>query len=464
VELTARDLARVAGGEVVAGDPDARVSSYAIDSRVLVPGDCFIALCGARDGHDFVMDAFAKGAVVALVSEVLDVASADATLVRVAEPLAALGALARHARTRMVDTTVVAITGSAGKTATKDLAAAAMATSRRVHANPLSFNNESGLPLTVLSAPADTEVLITEMGARFAGNITALVEIARPQIGVITHVGMAHAEHLGGREGIARVKGELVEALPASGLAVLNAACDASPELAARTEARVLRVGRAPDADIVVRDVLLDDEMRARFVLETPWGRAPVALALRGEHQVENAAMAAAVALELGAPLEAVVSGLGVAQTAALRMELVRTAAGVVVINDTYNSSPTSAAAAVRTLARLPVAGRRLAVLGPMLELGNHAGEEHAALGALVAAMGIDVLVAVGVGVEQLAEGARGSGAQGSGVVVVTVPDAAAATDYVTREVRFGDAVLVKASRAVGLEAVADALVRGEPA
>ncbi|MCJ7437048.1 MAG: UDP-N-acetylmuramoyl-tripeptide--D-alanyl-D-alanine ligase [Acidimicrobiia bacterium] len=474
MELTAREIARIAGGEMLAGDPDARVSSYAIDSRVLEPGDCFVALRGVRDGHDFLTDAFAKGAIVALVSEAVDAPVAGATLVRVAEPLAALGALAGHARTLMADTTVVAITGSAGKTATKDLTAAAVATSRRVHASPLSFNNESGLPLTVLSAPDNTEVLIAEMGARFAGNIAALVEIARPQVGVITHVGMAHAEHLGGREGIAREKGELVEALPASGLAVLNAACDASADLATRTAARVLRVGRAPDADIVVRDVVLDDELRARFVLETPWGRAPVALALLGEHQVENAAMAAAVALELGASLEAVVSGLEVTQTASLRMEMVRTATGVVVINDAYNSSPTSAAAAIRSFAHLRVTGRRLAVLGPMLELGSHAAEEHEALGALAAATGIDVLVAVGEGAEHIVEGARGAGARGSaaggaprrgsGVSVVTMPDAAAATGYLIDEVRFGDAVLVKASRAVGLEAVADALVRGASA
>ena len=464
MELTARDLACVVGGKVLAGDPDVRVSSYAIDSRVLVPGDCFVALRGARDGHDFVTDALAKGAIVALVSEAVDVSSAGATLVRVSDPLAALGALASHARKLMADTTVVAISGSAGKTATKDLAAAALAASRRVYASPLSFNNESGLPLTVLSAPDDTEVLIAEMGARFAGNITALVEIARPQVGVITHVGMAHAEHLGGRAGIARVKGELVEALPANGLAVLNAACDASPGLAARTAARVLSVGCAPDADVTFRDVVLDDDLRAHFVLETPWGRAPVALALRGEHQVENAAMAAAVALELGAPLEAVVSGLGVAQTAALRMELVRTAAGIVVINDAYNSSPTSAAAAIRSLAHLPIAGRRMAVLGPMLELGSDAADEHAQLGALVAATGIDVLVAVGAGAEELAEGARGFSAASSGISVVTVPDAAAAVGYLVGEVRLGDAVLVKASRAIGLEAVADALVRWVPA
>ncbi|MCJ7671889.1 MAG: UDP-N-acetylmuramoyl-tripeptide--D-alanyl-D-alanine ligase [Acidimicrobiia bacterium] len=461
MELTVGALAGIVGGEVFVGDPDGRVSSYAIDTRLLVPGACFVALRGERDGHDFVADAFDRGAAMALVSRAPDAPHTDATLVRVVDPLAALGALAAHARTLMTDATVVGITGSAGKTATKDLTASALSASRRVHASPLSFNNESGLPLTILSAPDDTEALIVEMGARFAGNITALVEIARPQIGVITHIGMAHAEHLGGREGIARVKGELVEALPASGLAVLNVACDASPGLAARTAARVVRVGRAPDADVVVRDVRLDDEMRARFVLETPWGRAPVALALRGEHQVDNAAMAAVVALELGAPMESVVAGLEVAVTASLRMDLVRTPSGIVVINDAYNSSPTSAAAAIRSLGHLSVPGRRIAVLGPMLELGRHAAEEHTSLGVLAAASGIDALVVVGDDVGHIAEGARGSTSHGTEISVVNVPDAAAAADYLMGEVRPGDAVLVKASRAVGLEAVADALVRG---
>lgn len=459
MELTALDIARLTHGELLAGDPATAVSSYSIDSRTLVAGDCFVALRDVRDGHAFVADAFARGARLALVSEPVDAPEGGA-VVKVADPLVALAALARRVRAHLAETTVVAITGSAGKTATKDLAASALAASRRVHASPLSFNNESGLPLTVLSAPDDTEVLVVEMGARFPGNIRSLVEIAEPQIGVITHVGMAHAEHLGGRTGIAQVKGELVEALPTTGVAILNATCDESAGLAARTSARVVRVGRTSDADVVITGVVLDQELRAHFQLETPWGRAPISLALRGEHQVENAAMAAAVALELGVPLEAVVAGLEVAQTASRRMELVHAPGGVTVINDAYNSSPTSAAAAVRSLAHLPVTGRRVAVLGPMLELGGHAHDEHAALGALAAASGIDVVVAVGAEAESLAEGARAA-ASATAVSVVTVADAEAATGFLVGEVHAGDAVLVKASRAVGLESVADALIRG---
>jgi UDP-N-acetylmuramoyl-tripeptide--D-alanyl-D-alanine ligase len=456
VELNAAAIARITGGVLVSGDPEASASSFSIDSRVLEPGACFFALVAERDGHDFVVDAFARGATVAVVADTGDSAPPGTAIVRVGDPLGALAHLAHAARDSMVDTKVVGITGSAGKTATKDLTAAALATSHRVHASPLSFNNEAGLPLTLLSAPDETNVIVAEMGARFPGNIAELVAVARPEIGVITHVGMAHAEHLGGREGVAKVKGELVEALPSHGLAVLNAACDATPGLAARTVARVLLVGREGDADaeVVVRDVEVDDDLCPTFVLETPWGRSPVTLGLRGVHQVENAAMAAAVALALGAPLATVVAGLAHAETAALRMDLVRTARGIVVINDAYNSSPTSAAAAVRSLAQLPADGRRVAVLGPMLELGAHSAEAHAALGALAAGAGIDIVVAVGEGASGIAAGARGSS-----VEVVEVPDTESATGYVLDAARTGDVVLVKASRAVGLERVADALI-----
>jgi UDP-N-acetylmuramoyl-tripeptide--D-alanyl-D-alanine ligase len=255
------------------------------------------------------------------------------------------------------------------------------------------------------------------------------------------------------------VKGELVEALPADGIAVLNADCDATPGLIQRTDARVLLVGREAGVDVRIDAVSLDDELRPHFTLETPWGTTAFALTMRGEHQVENAAMAATTALALGAPLGSVVEGLRNARTAALRMEIVHTPGGVTLINDSYNSSPTSAAAAVRSLARLPVHGRRIAVLGEMLELGAHADAEHAALGALAASAGIDLLIAVGASAASLVEGARGT--RGAQIAVRAVPDAAGATEALSEELHAGDGVLVKASRAVGLERVADEVVRG---
>ncbi len=451
MRLTADELA-VASRGVVHGPGDVEASSYAIDSRILEPGGCFFALEGERDGLDFVEDAFARGAAVAVVDHRGPSAVSARPLVEVDHPMTALADCARTARRRLVDATVVGITGSAGKTATKDLTAAALAATCRVHASPASFNNEAGLPLTLLGANEDTDVLVTEMGARFEGNITQLTDLARPRIGVITHVGMAHAEHLGGREGIARVKGELVDALPADGLAVLNADCDSFAGLAARSSAPVVSVGTKPTADVVISDVSLDDELRPRCRLATPWGAGSITVGLRGEHQVENAAMAATVALSLGAPFDAVAAGISGATTAGLRMELVRTTTGIVVINDAYNSSPTSAAAAVRSLARLSVSGRRVAVLGEMLELGDAGVAEHRAIGALTAEWGIDIVIAVRV--PALAEGVAGAGPE-----LRHVDDVDDATLLLRELLRPGDAVLVKASRAVGLERVADDLL-----
>jgi UDP-N-acetylmuramoyl-tripeptide--D-alanyl-D-alanine ligase len=457
VELTARELAAATGGAIVAGRADTTFASVTIDSRRLVPGALFVALRDARDGHDFVEDAFRRGATVALIERDVEPPTSSATLVKVVDGMAALSALARLARARVRAAKVVAITGSAGKTATKDLTAAALARTHRVHASPASFNNEAGLPITLLGAPDDVEVVIAEMGARFGGNIADLAMLAEPDVGVITHIGLAHAGHLGGRTGIAQVKGELLEALPSTGIAVLNDECDQSPDLAKRTRARVVRVGRRASSDVRASSITLDDELRARFVLETPWGTAAVALEVRGEHQVDNASQAAAVALELGVTLDEVVTGLATVRTSGQRMEVLHTPRGVVVINDAYNSSPTSAAAAVRSLARLDVTGRRVAVLGEMLELGEQSAAEHIAIGALAAAEGIDVLIAVGNQADHLATGARGGR-----VSVLTVADPESASELVAHEVRAGDAVLVKASRAVGLERVADDLARGE--
>lgn len=463
MELTARDVATSCGGRILSGREDAVITSFSIDSRTLAPGACFVALEAERDGHAFVGDAVHRGATAALVGRPVDLdLASDAvapTIIQVDQPLDALTAIARSARDRMVDVTVVGVTGSAGKTATKDLAAAAIAPASTVHASPASFNNEAGLPLTLLGAPDDVEVIVAEMGARFAGNIHDLATIARPRIGIVTHVGWAHAEHLRGRSGIAAVKGELLEALPPDGLAVLNAACDATPELAQRTTARVITVGRTPDADVAISEVRVDEDLRPGFTLSTPWGHLSVILELRGEHQVENAAMAAAVALHLGVPAEMVASGLATARGAVQRMQLTRTPGGVVVVNDAYNSSPTSAVAAIRSLARLPVEGRRIAVLGEMLELGVHADDGYTEVGAALAADGIDVLVAVGAALDPLV-GAAGHGA----LVVHRVADADEAVELVLRDLGPGDAVLVKASRAVGLERVAEALVEREPA
>jgi UDP-N-acetylmuramoyl-tripeptide--D-alanyl-D-alanine ligase len=457
MDVTLAEIAAVTGGTLKGGPADGLATSFAFDSRALEPGACFVALRGERDGHDFVGAAFEHGAVAALVARMPDDPPGGALIV-VPDPLAALADLGRWARTRLAGATVVGITGSAGKTATKDLTAAALSPSLAVHASIGSFNNEFGLPLTLLAAPMATEVVVAEMGARFAGNLTDLCAIARPDVGIVTHVGLAHAEHLGGRAGIARVKGELLEALPAAGVAVVNADDDATPELVSRTRARVLRVGaHAVDADVRTHDVHLDAELRPRFVLESPWGTTAVQLAVRGAHQVQNAAMAAAAALSLRVPIADVAKGLAEATTANWRMQLHRSPEGVTVLNDAYNASPTSVAAALESFAHLAPAGRRIFVFGEMLELGDQAVVEHRRVGELAADTGVDVLVMVGAGARPAAHAARERG-----LTVVDAPDASAALDAVRGLARPGDAVLVKASRAIGLEVVADALVAGE--
>jgi len=455
MDLSAARIAALTGG-AVSGAPDARAISYANDSRALRPGACFVALVAERDGHEFVADAFARGATVALVGRDVG-APRDGALVVVDDPLAALARLAAAVRAEQPDLTVVGITGSAGKTATKDLTAAALAGARAVSASPGSFNNEAGLPLTLLGAPVGTEVVVAEMGARFPGNIADLCAIARPRVGVVTHIGLSHAEHLGGREGIARTKGELVEALPDTGYAVLNADDDTTPGLAARTSAGVVTVGEAPTADVVVRSLRLDAGLRPTFTLESPWGAATVTLGLRGAHQACNAAMGVTVALLLGVPIDVAVADLGTTTTADWRMELLEAPGGIVVLNDAYNASPSSMQASLRAFGALPVTGRRIAVLGDMLELGECGEAEHARVGELAAAVGVDLLVTVGT----LSRGAVVAAGE-AGIEALAATDRDDARAILAATLRPGDAVLVKASRAVGLEVIAGALARGE--
>jgi UDP-N-acetylmuramoyl-tripeptide--D-alanyl-D-alanine ligase len=468
VRLTLADIAEITGGQLLGGDPDTAVSSYSIDTRTLVPGALFVALRAERDGHDFVGGALDRGAAGALVSRPVE----GIGLVLVDDTARALTALGRAARDRLGDAPVVGITGSTGKTSTKDLTAAALAPAGPVGASPVSFNNEIGVPLTLLSAPPGAVAVVAEMGARGIGHIATLCAVARPTIGVITNIGMAHAEFFGSREEVALGKGELLEALPASGHAVLCADDDMTPGLRARTGATVLTAGASAAADVRVTGVRLDDDLRPAFHLDTPWGSTDVPpLPVRGGHQAGNAAYAIAVAGVVGVPLPDAVAGLAGAVGSPLRMDLRRTPAGLLVLNDSYNANPTSMAAAVEALGTLGgAAGRRFAVLGPMAELGPHATAEHHRLGKLVAAAGVDGLVVVAGGpspagreaspeLAALADGARESGVD---VTVVDGPDAAAAA--LTPRLRAGDAVLVKASRVAGLERVAAALLDWTPA
>jgi UDP-N-acetylmuramoyl-tripeptide--D-alanyl-D-alanine ligase len=453
--LTAAEIARRANGEVTAGDSAALATSWAFDTRVLEEGACFVALQGERDGHDFVHEAFKAGASVALVSHDLPGLDRDSTgsgtaLVRVGDTLEGLQATARSVRVERAGLHVVGVAGSTGKTSTKDLLAAALA-SRGVHANLESYNNEFGVPVTLLNTPDSAQVAVVEMGERFPGDVALLCEIARPDVGVVTNVGLAHAEHLGGAEGAAAAMAELVDALPVGGLAVLSADDPFTPDLAARTAADVVTVGHDARADYRVDDVELDDQLRPSFRIAGRHMTVP----LHGGHQVVNAAMAVAVAHRVfGVDLDEIASLLAGARRGRWRMELTESVDGVVVLNDTYNANPASMEAAMLALAHLPVRGRRIAVLGDMRELGDHAAGAHAHAGRRAAELGLDVVVGVGRGGAIIAAAAAG------GLAVRTVDTAAEAIAVVAPIVEPGDAVLVKASRALGLETVAHALLK----
>lgn len=448
------EVGEATGGEVIAGDPETALAGVGTDSRRLMPGGLWVAVRAARDGHDFVADALASGAAGVLVevghpvTEALRSGEPAAlAVVAVGDTSRALLDLGRSARRRL-DCPVIGITGSVGKTSTKDLLAAVLCETWRTAASEQSFNNELGVPLTLCNAPDDTEVAVIEMGARGFGHIALLCDVARPTVGVVTAVAAVHTELLGSLDGVFRAKSELPEALPPGGTAVLNADDHRVAAMADRTPATVLRYSASgsPGADVTASAVEITDGLRPRFVLESAWGRAEVHLMARGAHQVGNALAAASAALVCATPLEAVVTGLERGSPSRWRMELSRTPAGATILNDSYNSNPASLAAALRALASIP-ARRRVAVLAAMAELGPEGPAEHAAAAHLAAELGIEV-VAVGTdayGVEPVAGGSDDPGA----VVAALGP----LTD--------GDAVLVKGSRVAGMERVAAALAAG---
>ena len=451
MRLTLAAVAEATGGRVVGGPPETAVDGASMDSRTLDPGSLFVAVRADRDGHDFVGDAFERGAAAALVARDVEAAG---PLVVVDDTERALTALGSAARERLGGIPVVGITGSAGKTSTKDLCRGALAASRPVHASPASFNNEIGVPLTLLATPPDVAAVVVEMGARGVGHIAALAGVVRPTVGVVTTVGAAHIELFGSVDEVAKAKGELLEALPDDGVGVVGDGHPWVDALVARSRADVFVVGSHPGADVVVDNLRVDSELRARFDLRSPWGSAEIALAVRGAHQAANAAMAATVALALGDPLDAVVAGLAQAEGSPWRMELERTRSGVIVVNDAYNANPMSTAAALEALAALDVAGRRWAVLGEMAELGDDAAAEHERVGQRAADLGVDVVVTVGAAAAPAAEAAAAAGVE---TQQVSGPDGA--LTLLAAAIEPGDAVLLKGSRVAGLERVAEALL-----
>jgi UDP-N-acetylmuramoyl-tripeptide--D-alanyl-D-alanine ligase len=452
------DVASAVGGEVRPAEAASlTVRAVIIDSRQADSGDLFVALSGERsDGYAFFADAMARGATAAMVGSDRLSAEPAGPVVAVRSPAAALLDLARDERSGLA-ATVIGITGSTGKTCTKDLTAAVLAGRFRVVASEASFNNEVGLPLTILTADESTEAIVCEMGSRGPGHIRLLCDVARPHVGVVTNVGVAHMELFGSREVLRDAKAELPESLPEDGTAVLNADDRVVRSYAERTRARTLFFGSAPDAD--VRAVSLSIEPHsgvAAFDLVTPSGRAPVALVVPGEHMVANALAAAAVGHALGVSTEEIARSLSTARVTAGRMDVFETADGVRIVDDSYNANPTSMAAALRSARWMAGQGRCIAVLGTMAELGSISEEEHERVGELLARLGIDILVAVGPEARLIALGAEREGVEPERIFVCN--DVQQAVDVVRQIAGPADLVLVKASRAARLERVADAL------
>ncbi|MFC4536477.1 UDP-N-acetylmuramoyl-tripeptide--D-alanyl-D-alanine ligase [Sphaerisporangium dianthi] len=450
-------LARIA--EVTSGalagmaDPRAVVRGpVLIDSRAAEPGSLFVAIRGARsDGHDFAAQACQAGAVAVLASRPV-----DAPCVVVGDVVTALADLAAATVAELPRATVVGVTGSAGKTTTKDLLARLAARMGPTIAPAGNYNNEIGHPLTVLRADEGTRFLVLELSAREEGHIAHLARIAPPQVGVVLNVGTAHLGVFGGREQIAKAKGELVEALPADGVAVLNADDPFVRAMADRTKARVSWFGRSPEAGVRAEDETLDERGRAAFTLRTPSGTAQVRLRLYGAHAVENALAAAAAAYELGMPVATIAEELSAAEPRSRwRMEVTDRPDGVTVINDAYNANPDSMRAAFETLGVLAKGRRKYAVIASLRELGDESDELNEEVGRVAARAGLAGLWVVGEAPWPVLAGAKGAPA-------VHAPDAATAAAELAARLAPGDVVLIKGPRAEGLERVAEALLGGD--
>ncbi|MFV8163822.1 UDP-N-acetylmuramoyl-tripeptide--D-alanyl-D-alanine ligase [Mycobacterium sp. 134] len=500
IEMTIARIADIVGGELADITAEEAASTRVtgtveFDSRAIGPGGLFLALPGARsDGHDFAAAAAASGAAAVLAARPVGVpaivvspepGAADAASGALefdtdgsgAAVLAALAKLAAAVAAELVadGLTIVGVTGSSGKTSTKDLLAAVLEPLGQVIAPPGSFNNELGHPWTVLRATPETDYLILEMSARHPGNIAALAAIAPPQIAVVLNVGTAHLGEFGSREAIANTKAELPQAVPASGVVILNVDDTAVAAMAAKTAARVVRVSREPgsEVDVWAGPVALDDLARPRFTLHANGGEVEVALAVHGDHQVGNALCAAAVAMQCGAGLDQVAAALaGAGPVSGRRMQVGTRADGVTVINDAYNANPDSMRAGLKALAWMSrqspgdLHGKRRswAVLGEMAELGDDAITEHDAIGRFAVRLDVSRLIVVGTGrtMNAMHHGAVMEGSWGSESTMVDDADAALA--LLRAELQPGDVVLVKASNSVGLGALADALVAAEDA
>ena len=464
--LTLATIASAIGAELVGADPTARVTGpVVIDSRAVVPGSLFVAINGERvDGHDFASAAVAQGAVAVVAERPVD--GVPTLVVRDGVPgsldvdqptVVALAALARAVSERLTNTTVIAITGSSGKTSTKDLLAQVLGDAAPTIAPVGSKNNEIGFPLTVLSADLDTKFLVLEMGARRIGHIAMLCGIVQPDIAVALNVGLAHVGIFGDADAVATAKSEIVKGLGSDGVAIVNADDERTRQMAALAPGRVVTFGEAPDAEVRAVNVRIDELARASFDLVYGDESFRVDLQVFGEHQVSNALATAAAALTAGLGLAEIAASLSRATNRSpMRMDVSTTPDGVILIDDAYNANPSSMRAALKALIAMGRGRRTFAVLGEMRELGDLSVREHDDIGRLAVRLNISQVVAVGQGARVLHLGAANEGSWDQ--ESIWLPDALAAIEYLRTAVTPGDVVLVKASNSIGLGVICDAL------
>ena len=463
--LSVGTLVEVTGGELLLGPAVTMVNGLVIDSRDVHPGAAFVAFIGEMtDGHAFVVDALAAGARALVVTRddeairdaVEQTGRAEVALIRVDDSTAAVEALGAWHRQRL-GCPVIGVTGSTGKTTTKDFLRSVLATRMKVVATSGNRNNELGVPLTVMDAGADTEALVVEMAMRGPGQIERLCGIVRPTDGLVTNVGVSHVEILGSEEAIASAKGELVRAIPDTGRVFLNGDDAWSSMLAREARAAVTLYGAGATSDVRAVDVAIAEDGTPTFRLVAEQGEADVHLPALGRHNVYNAVAAAAVGLYLEIALDDVVAGLESATFSKWRMETFESASGVTVINDAYNANPTSMRAAISALGDVPTVGKRVAVLGDMGELGSLSELAHFELGETLAGTAITVLVTVGEKAKRIGEGATAAGMDPD--AVRPCANAAEATEVLDDLLESGDTVLVKASRMMGLETVVEGII-----
>ncbi|MBE3581058.1 MAG: UDP-N-acetylmuramoyl-tripeptide--D-alanyl-D-alanine ligase [Thermoanaerobacteraceae bacterium] len=453
IALTLGELCRILEAELIQGDPGREIKGVSTDSRRVCGGEVFFALKGERfDGHDYVEEALARGAVAAVVARLPS--AVKGPLLKVPDTLEALQALAAYHRQRIFRGELIGVTGSSGKTTTKNLVAQVLEAKFRVCKTPGNLNNEIGLPLTLLQLTPQHQMAVVEMAMRGLGEIAALCRLSRPTVGIITNIGTAHLGRLGSIANIARAKGELVEALPPEGLAVLNGDDPWCRRLAQNTRARVVFYGIGETAAVQARDIKALGREGTEFRAVFPRGEVMVRLPVPGLHNVLNSLAAMATGYCLGVDPEDMALRLASWPRESMRQEFLPGPRSSYIYNDAYNANPESTAAALEVVAQLP--GRKVAVLGDMLELGDRAPEFHRRIGRAAAEAGVSLLLTVGELAREIARGAREAGMAPDRVFSFSGPREAGA--FLARHLAPGDVVLLKGSRAVGMEQVLEVL------